>query len=66
MDVSSIYRVDNNVYIGDVLGKLYVYTIDKAELREVDAYKGSKGIQAILQDFSNNLWIGTEGMDFIC
>lgn len=61
LDVSSIYRVDNNVYIGDVLGKLYVYTIDKAELREVDAYKGSKGIQAILQDFSNNLWIGTEG-----
>lgn len=66
LEVSSILKSGNNIYIGDYDCNLYVYSLGKRKLRLLSAYTGKKHIQSMLMQDPDKLWIGTEGDGLYC
>jgi two-component system sensor histidine kinase/response len=58
---STLYRHDDQIYIGTSTDGLYTYSITQKTFEKVIPILGTKQIQAILQQSPTRIWVATEG-----
>ena len=58
---STLYRQDDQIYIGTSTDGLYTYSITQKTFEKVIPILGTKQIQAILQQSPTRIWVATEG-----
>ena len=58
---STLYRHDDQIYIGTSTDELYTYSITQKTFEKVIPILGTKQIQAILQQSPTRIWVATEG-----
>ena len=58
---STLYRQDDQIYIGTSPDGLYTYSITQKTFEKVIPILGTKQIQAILQQSPTRIWVATEG-----
>ena len=58
---STLYRQDDQIYIGTSTDGLYIYSITQKTFEKVIPILGTKQIQAILQQSPTRIWVATEG-----
>ena len=58
---STLYRHDDQIYIGSSTDGLYTYSITQKTFEKVIPILGTKQIQAILQQSPTRIWVATEG-----
>ena len=58
---STLYRQDDQIYIGTSTDGLYTYSITQKTFEKVIPILGTNQIQAILQQSPTRIWVATEG-----
>lgn len=58
---STLYKQDDQIYIGTSTDGLYTYSITQKTFEKVIPILGTKQIQAILQQSPTRIWVATEG-----
>ena len=58
---STLYRQDDQIYIGTSTDGLFTYSITQKTFEKVIPILGTKQIQAILQQSPTRIWVATEG-----
>ena len=61
LTASVLYRKNDIIYIGTPAGEVFTYSIQGKKLEKFRPVIRTKRIQAILQQSSTRIWIGTEG-----
>lgn len=64
-NVSSLYKVNNSIYVGCLDGGLQIYSYDKGKLVASSSYDIGSRIQSMLLLNLYELWIGTEGSGLV-
>ena len=64
-NVSSLYKVNNSIYVGCLDGSLQIYSYDKGKLVASSSYDIGSRIQSMLLLNLYELWIGTEGSGLV-